>query len=267
MNPHNIVRDLRIEPTSKIILVVADGLGGMALEPGGKTELETARKPHLDALARQGACGLVISLLPGVTPGGVSGLLSLFGYDPLEYGIGRGSTNSVGKSAEVPRVHDVYGVRAALFTEDSACVALARLLGVDVHEVGDVTDQVASMRRSWSQYDLFVMHHADADRAGVAGNFDAKVKAIERLDAVVPQLLSLSPDVLSVTGGRSTPAKLHSPSWHPVPVVIWAKTCRTDAVKEFGETACSAGGLGHFPAAQLMTLLLAHAQRLRPYGN
>ena len=53
MNLHDLLSELREPATSKIVLLVADGLGGLPLEPGGKTELEVARTPHLDACARE----------------------------------------------------------------------------------------------------------------------------------------------------------------------------------------------------------------------
>src|SRR5207249_4031086 len=68
MNLHDLIRELREPAKTKIVLLVADGLGGLPLEPGGLTELETARRPQLDALARDGVCGLSVPVLPGITP-------------------------------------------------------------------------------------------------------------------------------------------------------------------------------------------------------
>src|SRR5262249_2926601 len=96
MNIHDLIRELREPGTSKIVLLVADGLGGLPMEPGGKTELESARTPHLDALARDGTCGLSIPVLPGIPPGSCPGHLGLFGYDPLQYRIGRGILEALG---------------------------------------------------------------------------------------------------------------------------------------------------------------------------
>src|SRR5947208_11117103 len=98
---HGLMRELREEGTSKIVLLVADGLGGLPLEPGGKTELESARTPNLDACVREGACGLSIPVLPGITPGSGPGHLGLFGYDPLEYKIGRGILEALGINFQV----------------------------------------------------------------------------------------------------------------------------------------------------------------------
>jgi 2,3-bisphosphoglycerate-independent phosphoglycerate mutase len=72
--------------------------------------------------------------------------------------------------------------------------------------------------------------------------------------------------VLIVTGDHSTPSKLRSHSWHPVPTLLLAKTCRPDRVTEFGESQCLYGGLGQFQAMHLMTLAMAHAGRLGKYG-
>ncbi|MGL6094996.1 MAG: 2,3-bisphosphoglycerate-independent phosphoglycerate mutase, partial [Fimbriiglobus sp.] len=96
MNIHNLIRELREPAKTKIVLLVADGLGGLPLSPGGQTELETANTPNLDALARDGVSGLSTPVLPGITPGSGPGHLGLFGYDPLEYRIGRGILEALG---------------------------------------------------------------------------------------------------------------------------------------------------------------------------
>src|SRR5438067_4708955 len=96
MKIHDLIRELREPAASKIVLLVADGLGGLPMEAGGKTELETARTPNLDGLAREGVCGLSVPVLPGITPGSGPGHLGLFGYDPLEYRIGRGILEALG---------------------------------------------------------------------------------------------------------------------------------------------------------------------------
>src|SRR5438874_1373014 len=101
MNIHHLIRDLRENNSSKIVLVVSDGLGGLPVEMGGKTELESARTPNLDACVREGVCGLTIPVLPGITPGSGPGHLGLFGYDPLEYRIGRGILEALGINFQV----------------------------------------------------------------------------------------------------------------------------------------------------------------------
>ena len=52
------------------------------------------------------------------------------------------------------------------------------------------------------------------------------------------------PGALIVTGDHSTPAKLRSHSWHPVPTLLWSPTAMPDTVTTFGERACSGGYLG-----------------------
>jgi 2,3-bisphosphoglycerate-independent phosphoglycerate mutase len=66
---HDLIRQLREPNKTKIVMLVADGLGGLPIEPGGKTELEAARTPNLDRLAAEGTVGLSIPVAPGIMPG------------------------------------------------------------------------------------------------------------------------------------------------------------------------------------------------------
>jgi 2,3-bisphosphoglycerate-independent phosphoglycerate mutase len=92
----DVLRDCYTTTPSKIIMLVVDGLGGLPHPDTGLSELETARIPNLDALARESACGLSTPVMPGVTPGSGPGHLALFGYDPLKYLIGRGALEALG---------------------------------------------------------------------------------------------------------------------------------------------------------------------------
>ena len=91
MDMHDLTRSLLQPNDSKIVMLVADGLGGLPMEAGGLTELETANTPNLDALAKRSVLGASIPVKPGITPGSGPGHLGLFGYDPLQYIIGRGA--------------------------------------------------------------------------------------------------------------------------------------------------------------------------------
>jgi 2,3-bisphosphoglycerate-independent phosphoglycerate mutase len=96
MNQLELMQELSIKNDTKIVLLVIDGLGGVPIEPGGPTELEAAHTPNLDALAARASCGLSNPVSPGITPGSGPGHLSLFGYDPLQYEIGRGVLEALG---------------------------------------------------------------------------------------------------------------------------------------------------------------------------
>ncbi len=406
MNQHDLIRELREPAATKIVLLVADGLGGLPITPGGRTELETAQTPNLDALVREGVCGLSLPVLPGITPGSGPGHLGLFGYDPLEYRIGRGILEALGihfpvtardvavrgnfvtlganghiadrragrpttevckamveklRTVTVPGVEvfvepvkehrfvlvlrgdglggnvsdtdpqqigleplvakrtrpaagddpasdrtaaaanafvagakrvlagsaptngvtlrgfatypsietfpSLYGLKSAALAVYPMYKGLARLVGMDVLDAGQTLgDQMTALERVWGDYDFFFLHYKYTDSTGEDGNFPAKVQVTEQLDAAIPRVRALKPDVLIVTGDHSTPSLMKSHSFHPVPTLLHAATCRPDDVTEFGERNCLRGGLGQFEAKHLMLLAMAHAGRLGKYG-
>ena len=402
MSMHDLIRQLRESNKSKIVLLVADGLGGLPIEPGGKTELESARTPNLDRLAAEGTVGLSTPVAPGITPGSGPGHLGLFGYDPLVHDIGRGVLEALGIGVEVgPRdvairgnfctidhegrvtdrragriptetceklvaklrrgiklegvetliaavreyrlvvrfrgeglgdnvadtdplvtnvptlepkaadpgsektarvaaeflrqakavlkeeqpanflmlrgfanfpkistMEDVYGLKAVAIAVYPMYRGLARLVGMTVVEPGKtLADQVEVAKQNWDKYDFFFIHYKYTDSTGEDGAFARKVEVIEALDAEMPKLRGLKPDVLIVTGDHSTPSRMKSHSFHPVPTLLWAPaTVRPDLVTEFGERPCLQGGLGQFLAKDLLPLALAHAGRLHKFG-
>ena len=397
---HDLIRQLQMKNDSKIVMLVADGLGGLPQEPGGPTELEAAKTPNLDALAKIGICGSSIPVKPGIAPGSGPGHLGLFGYDPIEYLIGRGALEATGvgfelqegdvaircnfctidaagnitdrragripteesaplavklrevsipgveafvepvkehrfvvvfrgkglggnvadtdpqatgvppldpvatnpdseKTVEVakefvrqarelladqakancctlrgvsakpnpPSYKEVYGLHAAAIAVYPMYKGLARLVGMDIIGAAQTLDeQMEVLRENWDKYDFFFIHFKYTDSTGEDGNFEAKVKKTEEVDACVPKIMDLKPDVFICTGDHSTPSMLASHSWHPVPTILVAKNCRTDPCEKFGEAECLKGGLGQFEAKYLMPLALANAGRLGKFG-
>ena len=101
MDIHDLTRSLHVKNESKIVMLVADGLGGLPQSADGQTELEAAKTPNLDALATQGIQGASIPVKLGISPGSGPGHLGLFGYDPIQYLIGRGALEATGIGFEL----------------------------------------------------------------------------------------------------------------------------------------------------------------------
>ena len=101
MEWEDLARELSQRTDTKIVLLVMDGVGGLPAD--GRSELEAARKPNLDGLARAGVCGLSDPVLMGITPGSGPAHLALFGYEPLKYQLGRGILEALGSGVEVGR--------------------------------------------------------------------------------------------------------------------------------------------------------------------
>ena len=91
-----LISQLAFSSKTKILMIIMDGLGGLARTPSGKTELETANTPNLDSLASLSSLGLTVPVRPGITTGSGPGHLAIFGYDPIENEIGRGALEALG---------------------------------------------------------------------------------------------------------------------------------------------------------------------------
>lgn len=169
----------------------------------------------------------------------------------------------------LPKFADVFKMKAAAMAVYPMYKGLASLVGMTLIEgLKNLEDQLEALRHNWDAFDFFFVHHKYTDSKGEDGNFDAKVKEIEKVDAIIPKILELNPDVLVITGDHSTPSVLKSHSWHPVPLILWAPgmTRANPDVAGFGESQCLRGALGQFNAADLMKLITAHAQRQIKYG-
>lgn len=396
------MRELSIPTDSKIILLVLDGLGGLP-GPAGRTELEAAYTPNLDALATRSELGLARPVAAGISAGSGPGHLALFGYDPLTYQVGRGVLSALGvgfdlqetdlaarinfatkdKSGKIvdrragrilnetgrelvdllnqkmrlsraetfvlhekeyravvifrapglsdalsdsdpqqvgrealpveptdpisqsaqrsarlvntfihqanevlagshpantvllrgfgmhpalPKFDEAYKLHAAAIASYPMYKGLARLAGMQILPEGEgIQGEIQALKDNWDSYNFFFIHIKPSDSAGEDGDFERKSRVIEEIDSFIPEVLSLNPAALAITGDHSTPAKLRSHSWHPVPFLVHSEWALPNQ-DSFGERACAAGTLGVFPAQEIMGLLMGHALKLNKYG-
>ena len=168
---------------------------------------------------------------------------------------------------ELPGFRERYGLNAAAVAIYPMYRGIARLLGMDVlGNAKSLDDQLEILADAWADYDYFFLHHKGPDSAGEDGDRDRKIAAIEALDAVVPKLRDLGPDVVAVTGDHATPSQMAAHSWHPVPTLLWSRRSGRDDATQFGERYGATGGLGRRPLKDLMALMLANGGRLQKYG-
>lgn len=359
MLSEEIMKELTVTNDKKIILLIMDGVGGLPAK-NSKTELEYARTPNMDKLAKKSALGLTYPVGVGITPGSGPAHLSVFGYDPLKHVIGRGVleaagidfhlTNSdlaaranfatmdknkiitdrragripteknqelckklqekinkiddveviirpgkehrfvaifrgrgldepltdadpqqtglklkytqalepkaeksagiinkfidkvsevlkdeekantsllrgIAKVPSIPPMQELFKLKPAAIATYPMYRGLARLVGMDVLDAGEtIQDEIKCLKDNYTNYDFFYVHIKKTDSYGEDGNFDNKVKIIQEVDKVIPDILSLQPDVFVITSDHSTPALLSGHSWHPNPLLLHAKS-------------------------------------------
>lgn len=164
---------------------------------------------------------------------------------------------------------EAYGLRAACVAVYPMYRGVSQLAGMDIVQFSGETpeDEFNALASAWEDYDFFFVHIKKTDSKGEDGDFTGKAQIIETVDAALPRLLDLKPDVLIITGDHSTPARLKTHSWHPVPFLLWAPaTARPDDQVQFGERSCARGGFGTISALDTLPLALAHALRMNKFG-
>src|SRR5436305_7843294 len=406
MNLDALYSNLTIKSEAKLALVVLDGLGDLAVGgPDSSTPLEAATTPNLNDLTKDSAQGRMIPVAHGITPGSGPGHLALFGYDPLEFQVGRGVIEALGlglelrsgdvaaranfctldekgivtdrragrietdvceelcallsenvinfgdaqviikagkghrfvvlfrgkglegpltdadphreglaipkvspvnpKSAKakkaaklvadfykaalpviskkhpangfllrgiahqpaIPTFQDRYQLRPACIAVYPMYKGLAQLVGMTKLEGPQtIAQQFERYLAEYDNYDYFFIHFKYTDMYGEDGNFAAKKKAIEELDAALPILLKKRPDVLAVTGDHSTPCIVKGHSWHPQPVLLHSALSGSDKLDRFTETGANTGSLGVFEAKYLIRLMQANAKMFDKFG-
>jgi 2,3-bisphosphoglycerate-independent phosphoglycerate mutase len=167
----------------------------------------------------------------------------------------------------IPTMSQIYRLNPAAIATYPMYRGLSKLVGMKI--IGapvDINESMKVLKANFGYYDYFFIHFKETDSSGEDGDFERKVKAIEKVDKVIPQILEMKPDVFIVTGDHSTPATLKGHSWHPLPIMIFSKWCRRDAVAQFTERACLSGGLGVFSSVDIMPLAMANALKLTKFG-
>ncbi len=234
---------------------LSDGITDSDPERTGVPPLEVRPKEPGDQRARRTA-ELVNSFLAGVEE-------ALAGRAPANMVLTRGFSGH----PSIPGMEERYGLRAAALATYPMYRGLARLVGMRVLEAGDsFEEEIGCLEENWGEFDYFFLHYKKTDSAGEDGDFDRKARCIEEVDALLPRVLALRPDVLAVTGDHSTPALLKGHSWHPCPLILASPWEIPDGCRSFSERECARGGLGIMAAVDLMPLMLANTGRLGKFG-
>jgi 2,3-bisphosphoglycerate-independent phosphoglycerate mutase len=150
---------------TKGLLVVCDGLGDRPVPSlKGKTPLEYANIPNLNALARKGIQGLVDVIGPGIIPGSDAGHLSLFGYRHEEYYSGRGPFEALGLGMKL-KPNDI-AFRCNFATVDAQGTVTDRRAGRYIDEAKELASAVNGIKFAPSQ-EVEISFHESIEHRGV----------------------------------------------------------------------------------------------------
>ena len=167
----------------------------------------------------------------------------------------------------IPQMQDLYKLKPAAIANYPMYKGLAKLIGMTTYNVGPETkDLFDTLEAHYKEHDFFFIHFKKTDAAGEDGNFAAKVRAIEEIDAFIPRLDALKPDVFVITSDHSTPSLMKGHSFHPNPFLLVSPTALPDEIGVFTERECAQGLLGRFRSIFAMPLMLAHAGKLKKFG-
>ncbi len=169
---------------------------------------------------------------------------------------------------DMPSLRERFGLSPVCIAQYPMYRGLARLVGMEVPPPPASLEELPkALAEHWEGHDFFFCHVKYTDKAGEDGDFERKLSVIETVDGMLPEMLRLKPDVVVVTADHSTPVRLMSHSWHPVPGLLWAPdTVLPDRSETFGERACMNGGLGRQRLRYLFPQALAHAGKLAKFG-
>ncbi len=174
----------------------------------------------------------------------------------------------IGCAPDIPTLEELYGIKTAAIATYPMYRGIARLLGMDILEVGSMKheDEVATLERHFDDYDFFYLHIKETDSVAHKGAFDEKVEIFESVDPHFERALELDFDVVALTGDHCTPCVLGDHSWHPIPTALWSETVLDGGVESFDERQVRKGTLGTIESRDLMPLALAEAGRFNKYG-
>jgi len=226
----------------------------------GETDPQQTGVPPLDCLALQPGGGPTANYVNRFT----SQAKELLNNEPVANMV---LLRGWSKLPDLPSFPETYKMKSSAIAAYPMYRGLATVAGMEIIPTGATfADEIQTLKDNFNGSDFFFLHYKPADAAGEDGDFEAKVKTLEELDKFIPDILALNPSVFAIAGDHSTPAVLASHSWHPVPLMIHSKWTLGDHNKGFNEYDCRFGSLGTLEAKYLMSLILAHSERLTKYG-
>lgn len=190
-------------------------------------------------------------------------------------------TRGAGKMTQIEKITEKLGFSACCIASERTVLGVARLAGFSILTDDTFTGNIDTNIEKKAQmavealkdYDFVVLHYKATDLMGHDNDPEGKVRAIERYNDMVGEVLkgiekeALTSVIVALAADHSTPCERKEHSGDPVPIVISGKNIRRDRVKKYNEIACSRGGLGRIKGNDFNCTLLDYLEVMEKKGN
>lgn len=171
----------------------------------------------------------------------------------------------IGPAPHLAKFKDRTGLSGACIVEVGLVKGIGKYVGLEVIDVpgatgGIDTDTEAignAVIDAFKRHDFVLCNVKGPDIAGHDRSAEAKITIIEKIDAMVQQIIDgvQNPLTIFVSGDHCTPVTFGDHTGDPVPCLFWGPATRPDDVTEFGERACGRGSLSRINGQSIVPIL------------
>ncbi|ABR55774.1 2,3-bisphosphoglycerate-independent phosphoglycerate mutase [Methanococcus aeolicus] len=183
----------------------------------------------------------------------------------------------VGMVPNIQPFNEKNDIKGACIAGTGLIKGIAKMVQLDYIDVEGATgtpttnlkNKADALLNAIKTYDFVLINVKGADEASHDGNYELKKEFIEKIDKMLKYILEnidKNEVYITLTGDHSTPIEKKDHSADPIPIVIWGKSVRVDAVETFDEFSTYKGGLCWIKGENIVPILLDLTGKAHKYG-